>query len=66
MTLKPCPFCSSIDVLPRFSGSYYFVQCTQCLARGPAIASFEEDDKYEKQKAIDLWNQFKNATKEKK
>ena len=51
MTIKPCPFCGSIDTgLTRneFSTGRYYAECGKCMAQGPHVNDMD--------KAIDAWN----------
>jgi len=48
-TLKPCPFCHTVDRIMQESNCYgRFIECLLCGARGPIARSEEE--------AAKLWN----------
>ena len=48
MTLKPCPFCGSDDVLVEENATFTWVECQSCDARGTQVIGEEG--------AIKAWN----------
>lgn len=63
-SLQPCPFCNNNEAdlqthtPTAMAGSivkYAFVQCRDCMARGPKVADWMNEKGY-KAKAVELWN----------
>ena len=59
MNLKPCPFCSSVEIQPmQNDAAEVFMICTNCHAQGPKV--FEYTEKGVEQAlhiAVRKWNQ---------
>jgi Lar family restriction alleviation protein len=52
-TVRPCPFCASMDLVTEDLGpnDLSCVECVTCSARGPTVR-----DPYERRRAIVVWN----------
>lgn len=48
MKLRMCPHCGNQNVLPTVIGGAWQVQCSHCLATGPAANTRDE--------AVQFWN----------
>lgn len=49
--IKPCPFCGKDAELTENEDYYWYVECTECCARGEWFYGYKEKDK-----AIKAWN----------